>query len=218
MDTYLCAHMDTQRNKEATRQRLIAAAESIIENSGFESLKIRRIADAAGVNKTLIYRYFGSLSGLIIACMERHDFWLAMSGNTLADTTLDMPQELPENPSRDELRAYLRCFYRRQINHYRTDTMFRRLLRWELTSDNELVSLLRARREENGVLFTQKMVELAGSDPAQIRAISALVDAGIAYMSMLADSCGIYNGIDIASDSGWEQLTKSIDTLINLII
>ena len=55
------------RNRKATEQRLLSAIQELIEESGFEKLGINAVASKAGVSKMLIYRYFGSLDGLVAA-------------------------------------------------------------------------------------------------------------------------------------------------------
>ena len=44
------------------------------------------------------------------------------------------------------------------------------------------------------------------------------MDAGISYLAMLEENCQMYNGIDIQSDKGWEQILKGIDALIDIMI
>lgn len=202
-----------QRNKDVTRQMLIDAVEDIVEDEGFEALGVRRVAERAGVNKTLIYRYFGSIDGLIYACLAKHDFWLSLPENLPAELFDTQPGE----HTAADIKAYLKEFYRRQIAHQRSNTIMKRLRRWELSADNELIRQLRARREENGVRFTRAMIALTHALPERTHAIAALIDAGIGYMSMLGDSCAHYNGIDIASDHGWEQLAAGIDSLIDIM-
>jgi len=192
-----------ERDRDVTEEKLINAVGELIAEEGFESLGVRKVADRAGVNKTLIYRYFESLDGLIYAYMKKHDFWL---NNTM------------EQPDVSDVKSYLKTFYRREIAAYRSNTALKRLKRWELSSDKALVAEVRAQREKNGVQFLDMMSGFAKLNKEQVQAISALTDAGIAYLAMLEENCRIYNGIDIQSDKGWEQIAGGIDALIDLIV
>lgn len=58
----------TERSAE-TRARLIVAARQVFASQGFAGASIRAIADSAGVNLSLIYRYFGSKTGLYRAAV-----------------------------------------------------------------------------------------------------------------------------------------------------
>ena len=186
-----------------TEEKLINAIGELIVGEGFESLGVRKVADQAGVNKTLIYRYFESLDGLIYAYMKKHDFWL--------NTPL-------ERPDVSDIKGYLKTFYRREIAECRDNIALKRLKRWELSSDKDFVVEIRAQREKNGVQFMEMISGFAKVDKEQLQAISALMDAGIAYLAMFAENCKMYNDIDIQSDKGWEQIAKGIDALVDIMI
>jgi len=201
MDTLKIVKME--RDRESTEERLIAAVGEIIAAEGFESLGVRKVAELAGVNKTLIYRYFGSLDGLIYAYMRKYDFWLNMPAG---------------RPDTSNIKEYLSAFFRNQIAEYRGNTTLKRLRRWELSTDKEFVTRIRDQREKNGVQFMETMAGFARMDKQQMQAITTLVDAGVSYLAMLEDNCRMYNGIDIQSDAGWEQLARGIDALIDTMI
>lgn len=192
-----------ERDRDMTEEKLIKAVGELIVKEGFESLGVRKVAEQAGVNKTLIYRYFESLDGLIYAYMKKHDFWI------------NMPLDQPDG---SDIKGYLKTFYRREIAEYRDNTALKRLKRWELSSDKDFVVGIRAQREKNGVRFMEMMSVFAKVDKEQSQAISTLIDAGIAYLAMFEENCRMYNGIDIQSDEGWEQIVKGIDFLIDIMI
>lgn len=195
--------MDTQKNRDATEERLIAAVGEIIADEGFEALGVRKVAEQAGVNKTLIYRYFESLDGLIHAYLKKHDFWFNMS--------------IPK-PDPHDIRAYLKTFFRHQIAGTRENVALKRLRRWELSTDKPFVTDIRAQRERNGVLFFETLAGFGKLEKERMRAITTLVDAGIEYLSMMEENCQMYNGIDIQSDRGWQKIAKGIDALIDMMV
>lgn len=192
-----------ERDRDNTEERLIGAVGELIIEVGFENLGINQVAKHAGFSKNLIYRYFDSLDGLIYAYMKKHDFWL--------NTPL-------EQPDISDIKGYLKAFYRREIAEYRGNIVLKRLKRWELSSDKDFVVEIRAQREKNGVQFMEMMSGFAKIDKEQLQAISTLMDAGISYLAIFEDNCRMYNGIDIQSDKGWEQIIKGIDTLIDIMI
>ena len=53
-----------KEHDEATRERLLQAAEALSASKGFESLTIRAVADAAGTSTRAVYALFGSKEGL----------------------------------------------------------------------------------------------------------------------------------------------------------
>ena len=192
-----------ERDRDNTEERLIDAVGELIVEVGFENLGINQVAKQAGFSKNLIYRYFDSLDGLIYAYMKKHDFWL--------NTSL-------EQPDISDIKGYLKAFYRREIAEYRGNIVLKRLKRWELSSDKDFVVEIRAQREKNGVQFMEMMSGFAKIDKEQLQAVSTLMDAGISYLAIFEDNCRMYNGIDIQSDKGWEQIIEGIDTLIDIMI
>ena len=57
-------------NSAETREAILEAAEHIFADEGLEGARTEAIAAAAGVNKALLYYYFGSKDGLYRAVLE----------------------------------------------------------------------------------------------------------------------------------------------------
>lgn len=53
-----------RRDAEATRNRLVEAAAELFAERGYDRTTVRAIADRAGVNQALLFRYFGSKTAL----------------------------------------------------------------------------------------------------------------------------------------------------------
>jgi len=190
-----------EKNRSRTEQLLINAIEDLIKEQGFEKLGVRAVAEKAGVDKTLIYRYFGSLNGLIYKCLKRHDFWTNVS--------VEMPESI-------DVKDYIKELFRKQIVEFRNNDVMKRLMRWELSNDNDFISELRQQREDNGlerIRIISRMTHIPFEDLA---AISSIITGGICYLVMLEETCRYYNGIDIKSNEGWEQLIKSVNNIIDL--
>lgn len=60
------------RNAEATADRILLAAQKIFHQKGYDGATTREIADLAGINLTLINRYFGSKLGLFEKAVLPH--------------------------------------------------------------------------------------------------------------------------------------------------
>lgn len=195
--------MNKERDREQSEEKLIRAVGEMIGEIGFEGLGINQVAKQAGFSKNLIYRYFESLDGLIYAYLKKNDFWL--------NTPMEMPPA-------SEIRSYLKAFYRREIAEFRASTALKRLRRWELSTDKEFIVEIRAQREKRGVYFLDMVSQFAHAEKEQTQAISALLDAGIVYLAIFEENCRMYNGIDIQSDEGWNQIANGIDFIIDMMI
>jgi TetR/AcrR family transcriptional regulator len=59
-----------RRNPEATRQKLLVAARREFAEGGLAGARVDEIAARAGVNKQLVYHYFGDKDALYLAVLE----------------------------------------------------------------------------------------------------------------------------------------------------
>lgn len=189
-----------ERDREATEKRLLETVGQMIAEEGFEKIGINAVASQSGVSKILIYRYFGSVEGLMAAYIRQHDFWL------------NFPLEFP---ARENINAFVKDIFRRQIELLRRNPTLKRLYRWELSCDNEMIRQLREQREKVGITLIERICELTGQRQEEIAALASLLSASITYLVMLEEYCPVYNGIPLNDDSGWEQIEEGIGNLID---
>ena len=189
-----------ERDRTATEKRLLDAIGKMIAEQGFEKISINAVAVQSGVAKVLIYRYFGSVEGLIAAYIRQHDFWI------------NFPRKIPR---REELPDFLKKMFRQQIERLQNDPTLRRLCRWELSTNNAMIDELRRQREETGLWIIDAVCELTHRNPKEVAALATIVSAAIDYLVMLEDFCPAYNSIPINTNEGWEQIGKGIDVLVD---
>ena len=142
---------NTERDRDVTEQRMLKAVGEMIRRDGFEKLGVNAVAAHCGVSKILIYRYFGSLDGLLAAYIRQHDFWI------------NFPLDIP---GRAHLPEFLKKTFRTMIGRLHGDPTLRRLYRWELSSKNELVAALRRQREQAGLELIARGLMMKPSHPS----------------------------------------------------
>lgn len=189
-----------ERDREATERRLLDTIGRMINEIGFEKIGINAVATQSGVSKILIYRYFGSMEGLMTAYIRQHDFWI------------NFPHEIPE---RNQLPAFLKKMFREQIEQLRSNPTLKRLYRWELSSDNDMIVKLRQQRESAGIRRIEEVSRLTGYPQQELATLASLITASITYLVMLEEFCPVYNGIPLNDDAGWQQIIQGIDALID---
>lgn len=192
-----------ERDREATEKRLIDTIGQMIAEQGFEKIGINAVATQSGVSKILIYRYFGSVDGLMATYIRQHDFWL------------NFPLEVP---SKEEVPEFIKKMFEDQIELLRSDPTLRKLYRWELSCNNEITAKLREQREKTGFHIVETVSMLTGYPQKEMAVIASLVTASITYLVMLEEFCPVYNGIAINEDSGWEQISAGIDALVDKVL
>lgn len=62
------------KDRDNTERRILDAVGRIVEREGFEAVRINAVATESGMSKILIYRYFGSIDGLLAKYLEDKDF------------------------------------------------------------------------------------------------------------------------------------------------
>ena len=66
------------RGAEGTKERLVEAAERVLARDGHGGVGVNAVAAECGVDKVLIYRYFGGLPQLLQKVRERQRMWPAL--------------------------------------------------------------------------------------------------------------------------------------------
>ncbi|GAO04794.1 TetR/AcrR family transcriptional regulator [Anaeromyxobacter sp. PSR-1] len=147
-----------RRDAQATRAGLLETAGRAFAEHGYDGARIDDIAARAGVNKRMIYAYFGDKDGLYRAVLDAH-LTLALAA---ADPTPAGARAAP----RDEVETLVRRFFGFLSEH----EDFVRLMGWE--------ALSRARRGRK--LLTDRIA--ANLDP-----IHAVLRRGVAQGAFRAD-------------------------------
>jgi len=196
------------RDSEATRRKLIRALGGVMARKGFRAVGVNAVARAAGVDKVLIYRYFGGLPGLITAFGQEGDFWPGPAelagGDMSAFLALPLPDRLAQLA-----RNYLEAILSRPVTQ--------EIMAWELVEQNELTVMLEEIREQSFLTFFRQAVP--ESPPGvDTQALAAIVGATVNYLVTRSRHTRWFSGIDLASDAGWDRLMDTLDQVCRTLI
>lgn len=191
------------KDRDVTEKKILEAVGDIIVNEGFEKVGVNAVSKRVGVSKMLIYRYFGGLDELIAQYILQKDYWINITTNPKKSTNIGRT---------------IKQLFREQIAQLRKDITLKRLYRWELSTNNPITTQLREKREKNGCYLIKVVGELTQSPQKEIASLASILSASISYMALLEELNPIYNGIDLKSDKGWEQIAQGIDLIIDLWI
>lgn len=191
------------RDQAATRRRLIQAVGSLLARQGFTALGVNAVAKEAGVDKVLIYRYFGGLPELLGAFGTSGKFWPSveeMIGDDLAALRkMPLAQSVPA-----VMGKYIRAIRRRPLT--------REILAWESVERNELTRVLETIREKVSLeLFATLGIDIQNT-PAVIP-VTTLLAAAVNYLVIRSRTIRKFNTMDISSEAGWESLEKCISAI-----
>jgi AcrR family transcriptional regulator len=189
------------RDRGATEERILAAVGVVLARDGFGAIGVNPIAREAGVDKVLIYRYFGSLGELLQAWGASGRFWPSVD-----ELLGDDPDAVLQLPAADRYAL----FFERFIDALRARPLTLEILAAEIVERNELTAILEAEREQWGA---QAEALLGGAefrrDP-QLRGITLLWVAGVQYLLVRARRIRVFGGIDVTGDAGWAALKASL--------
>ena len=189
------------RDRAATEERILAAVGEVLARDGFSALGINSIAGEAGVDKVLIYRYFGGLPELLKAWGSSGRFW--PSAQELLGDDPEAVRALPI----DERYA---LFFDRFIDALRARPLTVEVLAAEVVERNELTAILETEREQWG----QEVAALFGGTEFRSRpellGITLLLVAGVQYLLVRARKIRHFGGIDLHSDAGWAALKQAL--------
>ena len=198
-----------KRDKEATKQNLIAAVGTLVLREGFSAIGINAVSKEAGVDKVLIYRYFGDLDGLLKAYISGKDYFSNMSA---------IVSTMEEIRTVDDAVRIAKSIFVGQLKDILSNQELREIVLWELQTANSATAAVAAEREAQGVLILQTIERLTKNTGIDIPAAAAIILGGVYYIVLRSKHVGIFNGIDITSPDGWLRIERSIEQLVELAL
>lgn len=187
------------RDKERTKVKILKAVGEVIEQHGTDKVGINLIARAAGVNKVLIYRYFGGVEGV----MEQY----VKTGEYTSTSSLEFIDNM-EVPSQENRGKAWAGILLAAMNDLRERKATRDLIRWEIGAGRPVLANVR-----NEV--ANRMMEKVGEfkNYPDTGALITLVMSGIYYITVSSDFRDEIMDVNLKSDEGWSRIQKVIEDL-----
>jgi AcrR family transcriptional regulator len=191
------------RGAEGTKERLIDAAERLLVRDGHGAVGVNAVAAECGVDKVLIYRYFGGLPQLLQRVGERRRMWPELGARTggsqslgvaLRDPLLAIAREIRENPA------------------------LRETTLWERAESNPLTDTLAAERErELDELLATLRERFRVPAYLDLQVLFAVLAAGLVHLSTRRQGRAKIFGIDPGSDDDWHRVEKMISSITRVL-
>lgn len=186
------------RDASATRGRILEAVGRLLVRDGFGALGVNAVAREAGVDKVLIYRYFGGMDQLLEAWGNASDFW----------PTVDevMGPEPEEN-----LAGLVAGLLKRHLRALKARPHTLEVLAWETVTQHPLTAILDRVREARSEQLMEALAHRFHEAKIDVHAFAALMGAGMQHLLLRSRTVGIFNGIPIGVPEGWDRLEKTVD-------
>jgi AcrR family transcriptional regulator len=195
------SHSPRSRDREATQLKILNAVGEVLTQDGFTGIGVNAVAKQAGVDKVLIYRYFGGMPQLLQAYGKSGVFWPPIA--ELLGDDLAALQALPAHERySDFMIRFMRALRKRPLTV--------EILAQEVLERNELTIMLEEERQQWGeqvgrLLATEKIAEMPRAG-----ALSILLIAGVQYLLIRSRKVRVFGSVNIQSDAGWIELEESV--------
>jgi len=196
----------TQRNKEQSMQKFIDAVGYIITKDGFKSIGVNAIAKQAGLDKVLIYRYFDGLDGLLRAFAKQKDFYINIS---------NIIQKEIEDAQAHQLKDLIIKVLTGQLYELKKNKELQEFMLWEMLERNEITIAIAKEREEKGYELSNKLKEKMKIQNNNSDAVMAILISGIYYLVLRSRTVDVFNGVELNSEKGWQQIENAIQVIVN---
>lgn len=142
-----------KRNAQATKEAILTAAKDEFVQKGFHGARIDEISAASGVNKRMIYHYFGSKEGLYDAVLL----------SVMANLEQNMPRLNGNDPIRG-IRKAVTAYFEYCLSH----PDYVALMLWEAVTGWEALNRCMRKSEDSWTLNVMDVIE-AGKRQGLIR-------------------------------------------------
>lgn len=195
------------RDKSRTKAKLIRAIGKIIKTRGFQQLKVTYVAKTAGVDKKLIYEYFGSVENLVNEYLRKQDY-----GSSAQQIDFSKTDFL------DSGKEYSKTLIANMLEALSKNKELRQIIIWELSESNEMLRKLSDHREELGmILFNKVMLPYFKENEKKYRAILAILISSAYYLSLHAESNGsLFAGLDIRQNDDRQAINDAVNDIIDM--
>lgn len=202
-----------KRRGEASREAILAAAESVFAEHGFDGARVDVIAHTSGYDKKLIFRYFGDKLGLYAEVLKRAD----QESNTLlarvfAPLLADEPLTLQAQQFRSFLTSMLYTLFDYLLEHPR----FVRIMTWEMAEGWQTYTQIASQFPNEDLdqferLFHKaRSARLLRSDYLPAIQLSTITQLCLTYLASLPLYKTLLPGEDLSSRAGLERAREYI--------
>ncbi|WP_316829251.1 TetR/AcrR family transcriptional regulator [Pedobacter aquatilis] len=195
----------TIRNKERSKKKFLDAVGKILKTKGYAGLKVNDIAATAGLDKKMIYTYFGGTDQLIDAYVHSQDFWSNIKDEKVPVTINDGGKAFTESTLFE------------QFDYVFKNKELQKVLLWRLSEQRNSLKKLTDDQEANGeMLFRNITAPHFGDKDKPFRAIMALLVSGIYYLNLYSTVNGsVFCGLDMKDHNDRDEIKKAISFLID---
>lgn len=195
-----------RRTSLAIEKDIMDATKQLIEEVGFSNITLTGVAQRARIEPNVFYKRFKDLDELFEKFTERYDYWFSdiLSNYKIDELNLTNCKDIFIKVIQDLISAI-----------YRNKSM-QKLLVWELSEDNSIISRTARLREVNSNQFIIYYQKIFKKRNVNFNALTALVIGGIYYLILHREK-STFCGINFNTRLGKETLQDLIQYLFDKV-
>ncbi len=192
--------------REATEAALIDAFGRVVHRSGLRTVGVNEVIKEAGIGKSLLYRYFGGLPGLVVAWGEKNNIWPDLS--EFHNVPVDLP--VADTP------VLLKRMILHHANALREDSLRVEIIAEQFMNPTPISAALNEIRQQLGQehrkIFENHPVIRKHSDLMRILMSAA------SFLAIRAVKAPWYMGTNLEKKKGWDALMAEIETIVDAVV
>lgn len=192
-----------RRTQTEIEENIMEELEKLVIKKGFSNILLTDLINSSGVEASVFYRRYGTVSNALNMLSRRYDFWL--------NNAIDIKQLSKLGP-KEFYKNILKSLYRELKNNL---TM-QKLLIWELSEDNEETRRSSNMREDINMGLLSYYELLFKNTPIDIKLVTAILISSIYYMILHKDRSSFCT-IDFNSETAENKIFNGIDYIVEII-
>jgi AcrR family transcriptional regulator len=195
-----------QQRRRDTEESMIDAFERVLVRDGVSGVGVNAIIKEAKVGKKQLYDYFGGITGLATAWVERRGIWPSLE---------DIIGEPMEAFSKRKPGEKLRIVNRNCATMLRSNAPLCELLTGEFVRSPEVKDAVEHIRQ----LVRRDFERVLNSDPELSRdeylALNTIAYAATTYLALCAHSQPRFFGFDLSTETSWQIVLNMFDRVMD---
>lgn len=192
-----------RRTQTEIEENIMEELEKLVIKKGFSNILLTDLINSSGVEASVFYRRYGTVSNALNMLSRRYDFWL--------NNAIDIKQLSKLGP-KEFYKNILKSLYRELKNNL---TM-QKLLIWELSEDNEETRRSSNMREDINMGLLSYYELLFKNTHIDIKLVTAILISSIYYMILHKDRSSFCT-IDFNSETAENKIFNGIDYIVEII-
>ena len=200
-----------QDRRLQTEAALIESFETILLRNGARAITAAAIAEEAGVAKTLIYKYFTNVVGLIKTWGVRREIFIKLQD--LFPDAESAAQNLAEDPF-----EFAKTQILMQAAHLRQNPILLEIMLAELVGTGPVVQAMKELRKERNMAESMMIGQDLSEDNLELTLPVMLMPAAVSYLALRARHAPTYFGsVQLDNDDDWQDMMGAVEQVMDLL-